>query len=125
MSYQKNSSFNVLYTKDLVKTKEFYSAIQAEIKQLEDDKVVVGIGDFNLHIILADTEPFEEYKYIADSKEYGSGNIFYIETDNIEETFDLVKKAGGKIQSEIKENHWECRELLFEDPNGYKYAVYE
>lgn len=125
MAFKRNSSFNVLYTKNLEETEQFYKAIRAEIKESAEDKVVVRIGDFDLHFILNSAEPFEAYKYIADSKEYGSGNIFYIESENIEEDFNQIKQAGGIIQSEILDNLWECKEFLFEDPNGYKFAVYQ
>jgi len=40
----------------------FYTAIGAEIKQSEVDKDFICIGGFNLHFILTETEPFEEYK---------------------------------------------------------------
>lgn len=125
MNFLKNSSFNVLYTKNLELTEKFYKTIGAEIQKVESDKVVVGIGDFDLHFILAQSEPFEEYHFVANSNEYGSGNIFYIEVENLENLFELVENAGGKIKSQIKENHWDCKEFLFEDVNGYKFAAYK
>jgi len=125
MSFIKSSSFNVLYTKDLLKTENFYNLIGAELLKSENHTTTVNIGDFSLHFVKSDSEPFEEYRFIANQESYGSGNIFYIEVSEIEEFLVLVQKAGGIIKSQIKDNHWECREFLFEDPNGYKFAAYQ
>ena len=122
--YTNNSSFNVLYTKDIQRTHDFYKNIGAEIRKFESDKVVVGIGDFDLHIILAETEPHESYKYLADSNNSNSGIIFYVEVEDIEKAYELVKNNGGILKTQIFENHWECSEFLFEDFNGFKFAFY-
>jgi predicted enzyme related to lactoylglutathione lyase len=119
------SSFNVLYTTDIEKTHQFYKKMGATIKQLEKDKVVVNIGSFELHFILNTTEPFEKYRYIAVPKNYGQGIIFYLLTDNIHDLPKQIEEAGGTLKSEVFENLWESYELLFEDPNGYKFAAYQ
>jgi len=123
--FTKNSSFNVLYTEDLNSTHEFYKYIGAEIKKLESDKVVIGIGDFDLHIVLDSTEPVEEYKVLASSTNKGGAAIFYSEVDNINELFKNIESTKGKILSEIYNNHWGASEFLCEDPNGYKFAFYQ
>lgn len=119
------SSFNVLYTTDVVKTHDFYKKLDLAIKQFEDDKVVVSFGSFDLHFILNTTEPFESYKYIAEPKHFGQGVIFYIETDTIREDQELISSIGGIVKAEVFQNHWGYEELLFEDPNGYKFALYQ
>jgi predicted enzyme related to lactoylglutathione lyase len=123
--FKKNSSFNVLYTTNIDKTHYFYKEIGAEIKELQDDKVVVDIADFELHFILNTKEPIENYQYIAERKNYGQGIIFYIETEDIEKSHDLILKANGIVKMDIFKNLWNCKELLFEDPNGYKFALYQ
>ncbi len=120
-----DTAFNVLYTKDIVRTHTFYKAIGAEIKELEKDKVVVSLGSFELHFIHYLSEPYDEYKYIAQPENYGHGVIFYIETDTIEDLQVLVQKAEGVIKKPISPNHWGCWEFLFEDSNGYKFAAYQ
>lgn len=123
--FKDNSSFNVLYTSNIAKTYDFYKAIGGIIEKLEEDKVVVKFGSFELHYILDSTEPFEEYKYITIPDNYGQGVIFYIETDNIDQMPNLITKAGGALKSDIFDNKWGCKELLFEDVNGYKFALYQ
>lgn len=123
--FKPEGSFNVLYTTDVEKTAHFFEKLGVTIKQHKTDKVVVGFGSFDLHYILDTTEPFEEYKYIALSEQYGQGVIFYIETNDIEQVAERIPDAGGTLKSPIFDNKWNCRELLAEDPNGYNFAFYQ
>ena len=123
--FNPTGSFNVLYTMDVEKTAHFFEKLGISLKQHEADKVVVEFGSFALHYILNSTEPFKEYKYIALPEKYGQGVIFYIETTDIEQVAQKISEAGGTLKSSIFENKWNCRELLAEDPNGYKFAFYQ
>lgn len=123
--FKPDTSFLVLYTTDISRTHNFFKQLGVEIKQLENDKVVFQIGSFDLHFILNTTEPFAEYHYIAVAENYGQGIIFYIETSDISQAKEAIEKAGGTLKSSIFENHWGCLELLFEDSNGYKFALYQ
>ena len=123
--YKSDSSFNVLYTADVEKTHHFFREIGATIEQFESDKVVVRFGSFDLHFILDSTEPCKAYKYISVPQGYGQGIIFYIETKDIAQAKIIIEKAGGITKTNIFENHWGYLELLFEDPNGYKFALYQ
>jgi catechol 2,3-dioxygenase-like lactoylglutathione lyase family enzyme len=107
------------------KTHDFYQKLGLEIQQFETDKVVVSFGSFDLHFILNTSEPTEKYRYIAEPTDYGKGAIFYIETDSIEEDQRVIASIGGTIKAEVFKNHWGYDELLFEDPNGYKFALYQ
>lgn len=122
--FHKKTNFNVLYTGDIKITADFYKGIGCKISELENDKVVVEMGDLELHFVLPQSERFQEYLFIA-SGNYGFGNIFYIEVDNLEKAFNLVQEAGGRIYSHIQKNHWGCKEFLFQDPNGYNFVVYK
>jgi len=44
-----------------------------------------------------------------------------LEDDKVKE---LIVQAGGLIKAGVFENLWNCKEILFEDPNGYKFALY-
>lgn len=120
-----DSSFIVLYTTNVTKTHDFYQAIGAQIKELVSDKVVVGLGSLDLHFVLNTSEPQESYRYIAKSGNYEHGVIFYTQVDSIELAKQQILAAGGTIKADIYENHWGSLELLFEDPNGYKFALYQ
>lgn len=123
--FKPNSSFLVLYTNNVAQTRDFYQLIGAEIKEAQGDKVVVKIDNHEIHFILDSSEPFEEYKYIAKKSDYGNGVVFYTEVEKIEDIYNKLKISTGKTKSEIFNNKWGARELLFEDNNGFKFAVYE
>jgi predicted enzyme related to lactoylglutathione lyase len=124
--FKSQSPFILLYTKDVSRTHEFYKSISAEVVELKEDKVVVNLGGFSLHFILGSTEPIEEYKRVMSNGEASSGLgiILYIESSDIEKNFELLKSVGAKFIKEIYSNHWGYREFLFQDPNGYKFAVW-
>jgi len=123
--FKLNSAFQVLYVKDIIKVEEFYKALGVEIVELEINKVVINLGSYNIHFIKDDTEPWDEYKYIAVNNSRGNGIIFYIEVDELDNIFSKVINAKGIIKSPIKANWWGAKEFLFEDPNGYKYVFYK
>ncbi|MCR4329042.1 MAG: VOC family protein [Candidatus Roizmanbacteria bacterium] len=123
--FKSQSTFNVLYTSDIEKTYDFFKGLGLEIKQHENDKVVVVFGSFDLHFVLSSTEPFEAYKYITETNNYGQGIIFYIETTDIRNAQRLIEERGGVIKAPVFKNNWGCEELLFEDTNGYKFALFQ
>lgn len=119
------STFNVFYSDNLQITKDFYTLIGAEIKKIESDKIVVGVGEFDIHIVLSSTEPSNDYKFMAESTQKGGSAIFYIEVESINDLFIKIRSSKGKIKSEIYNNHWGAAEFLCEDPDGYKFAFYQ
>lgn len=123
--FNSEKSFNVLYTTDVEKTADFFKSLGITPRKHEADKVVLEFGGFDLHYILHYTEPFAEYDYIAEPGNYGHGIIFYIKTDDIEAVAEKIRNAGGTLKSEIFENKWDGKELLVEDPSGYKFAFYQ
>lgn len=123
--FSAQNSFSVLYTLDVDGTAAFFEKLGFTLQQHESDKVVVTFGSFELHYVLSSSEPFEAYRYIALPGHYGDGVIFYVETSNIEQAIIKVANAGGALKTGIFDNKWECREFLFEDPNGYKFSVYQ
>lgn len=122
---KRDSSFHVLYISDVAKTEAFYKGIGAVIVKVETDKCVVKLGDFDLHFILDVTEPWENYSYIAQNNNRGSGIIFYVEAENLSDEYERIEKSGGRIKSTITENWWGANEFLFEDPDGYKIVFWE
>lgn len=122
---QQNSEFNVLYISDVEATKSFYEKLGASIKQIETDKVVVGLSNFDLHFILETTEPFAEYQYITERNGRGQGALFYVGVDSIEDFFQELINKGLKTVTPIIPNHWDSKEFLIEDPDGYKLVFYQ
>ena len=121
--YQKENSFIVLYAKDIDRTRLFYEGLGFTPQEQTSEKLVVVFGSFELHFVLASSEPSSDYRYITEPP-YGQGAIFYIESDDIEASHDQVKSLGGLLKTDVFQNHWGSKEFLFEDPNGYKFAIY-
>jgi predicted enzyme related to lactoylglutathione lyase len=119
-----NSSFIVLYTDSLENTREFYDKLKIRLIEEEENKLVYRIGDYELHFILSSSEVFENYKYVSNNP-LGQGILMYIGSSELEKTFDVIQSSKPNNMTPIAANHWESREFLFEDPNGYKFAVYE
>lgn len=118
---QTGSSFIVLYTDDLQKTASFYEKFGITIKEQDAHRCVFRLGDLEMHFNTS--EDIKEYKYIYHTK--GCANIFYIEVDDLDYYFTIVKCIGGAIKSEITERPWGTKEFLFQDPNGYNIVFYE
>jgi catechol-2,3-dioxygenase len=119
-----NSSFMVLYTNDLENTRKFYDLIKVRLIEEEENKLVYRLGDYELHFILSSSEAIEAYKYSSKGI-LGQGALMYVGSSNIVKTRELILKSSPSKVTEIVDNHWESKEFLFEDPNGYKFVVYE
>lgn len=124
---KQDSSFNVLYISDVVKTEQFYTTIGAKIIKIESDKVVVKLGDFDLHFILDSTEPWESYRSMTNKVGRGMGNLFYVEVDDLLGMLKLVQQdqSGGRAETEITENWWGANEFRCSDPDGYNIVFYQ
>lgn len=119
-----NSSFTVLYTNDLEKTRNFYDQIKVRLIEEEESKLVYRLGDYELHFILSSSEAIESYRYSSNGN-LGQGILMYVGSSNIVKSRDSIMNARPLNITEIVQNHWESKEFLFEDPNGYKFVVYE
>jgi len=123
--FVQGGSFFVLYSLDIVKTHNFWKELDCKILEIEQEKLVVSVCDFELHYIYSESEQVEKYKYITLNKtNYGNGVIFYLQTENLEIAKEKIIKAGGNLKSEIFVNHWGGEELLFEEPSGFKFVAY-
>jgi predicted lactoylglutathione lyase len=118
-----DSGFVVLYSNDIESTKLFYNQIGGEVIESDDTKLVVALGNLELHFVLSSTEKFENYQFIT-KQPVGQGIILYIGVENLEDTKSFVETAGSPTIFPIQANHWGTEEFLFEDPNGFKIVVY-
>jgi hypothetical protein len=119
-----NSSFIVLYTNDLNKTKDFYNSINAELIEVEDNRIVFRVGSNELHFVDSKGDLNSDYIY-NNSGQLGQGILIYVGTKNIKKTHSIIAKINPKNITAIKPNDWESKEFLFEDINGYKFVCYE
>jgi uncharacterized glyoxalase superfamily protein PhnB len=119
-----NSSFIVLFTDDLISTKNFYNSIKADLIEEEANKIVFKVGSNELHFIDSNGSNNLDYEY-NNSGKLGQGILIYVGTNNIKKTFELITKSNPKKITKIVSNDWESKEFMFEDNNGYKFVCYE
>jgi predicted enzyme related to lactoylglutathione lyase len=119
-----SSAFFVLYTTKLEATKKFYSNIGVNPIEEEEKKIVLRMGDYELHFVDPESELIESYLY-NNENQFGMGYFMYLGTRNINKTYNVIEAAMPNKITSIVNNHWESKEFLFEDINGYKFVVFE
>ncbi|OGN19400.1 MAG: hypothetical protein A3A29_00405 [Candidatus Ryanbacteria bacterium RIFCSPLOWO2_01_FULL_47_79] len=110
----------LFFVGDLGRTAEFYEKLGFAVQKF-DDVVRIKIGDFTL--------AFMDEKKVEIDKESGVnpkgiGTFTYVEVDDVDQHFQLVKDAGVKTSSEPKDWPWGKREFAVKDPDGYKIVFY-
>ncbi len=120
-----NTSFLVYYAQSIEQTHQFWLRLGAIIKQKADDKVVVAIGGYEIHYIQENTEPFAEYQFATSKQGRGQGVLLYFGVSDIDAYNQLAKDSQVTAHTEVLKNHWDSREFLFSDPDGYLFVAYQ
>lgn len=111
---------NLYFVKDLDVTADFYKSLGFEVA-LTEDAVRVKLNDFTLAFM------DEKQAEIADEvgiTPKGIGIFTYIQTENVDEQFNLLVSNGIKASSKPKDWPWGKREFAVKDPDGYKLVFY-
>ena len=111
---------NLFYVKDLAKTAEFYKKLGFEVLESEDT-VRIKPGDFTLAFIDENKTPIQDE---SGKEPKGIGIFTYIEVDDVDQQFDLIKANGITPNTEPKDWPWGKREFVVKDPDGYKFVFY-
>jgi hypothetical protein len=119
-----NTFFSVNYISNVGETIEFWKSLGVKIIEHTQDKVVIDLGNFQIHYILETTEPFAEYQFATDTNGRGRGVLYYFEAEDLGGFYDKVKSLSPKHLTPLKNNHWDGREFLFSDPDGYLFVAY-
>ena len=117
----------ILYVADQLKSRNFYSALL----QKQPDLDVPGMTEFYLanNIKLGLMPENGIAKILLDKTPHpgdGSGIPrceLYLYTDNIEEAFEIAKKAGAKEISGIENRDWGDQVGYVADPDGHIIAL--
>lgn len=111
---------NLLLVRNLVETIEFYRKLGFEVAEAKD-VARIKLGDFTLAFM-------DESKTIiskeAGQKPKGLGIFIYVEVDDVDDQYRLVKERGINPVSEPKDWPWGKREFAVKDPDGYKIIFY-
>lgn len=120
-----NSSFLVYYAQSIEQTQQFWLGLGAVIRQKADDKVVVAVGGYEIHYIQENTEPFAEYQFATNKLGRGQGSLLYFGVTDIDAYYRLAKDNRVVTRTEVLKNHWDSKEFLFLDPDGYLFVAYQ
>ena len=111
---------NLILVSDLEKTTEFYKQAGFDV-EVSDDSIRIKPGDFTL--AFADENKIT-IKNESGLKPKGLGIYIYVEVDDVDEHFKLVKENGIEPRTEPKTWPWGKREFVAKDPDGYKIVFY-
>ncbi|HEY4497556.1 MAG TPA: VOC family protein [Candidatus Paceibacterota bacterium] len=105
---------------DLDKTQQFFAQLGFDM-QKADDAVRVKLGDFTLAFV-------DEQKTLIQNesgkKLKGLGVYTYVEVDDVDRYFEMIKKNGVAPRTEPKTWPWGKREFVVKDPDGYTFVFY-
>jgi uncharacterized glyoxalase superfamily protein PhnB len=121
MSNIKRVHSNLYFVKNLERTLEFYTKL-GFAAAIANDAVRIKLGDFTLAFM-------DEAKVQIDKEvgmePKGLGVFTYVETDNVDEHYQLVIKNGIKPSSQPTSFAWGKREFAVKDPDGFKIIFYQ
>lgn len=110
----------LFYSSDLDKTSRFYELLGFAIKKSEDG-VRIKLGDFTLAFIDENKTPIKKEVGIQPK---GLGIFTYIEVENVDAYFQMLKERSIIVSNEPCDWPWGKREFVVKDPDGYKLVFY-
>lgn len=111
----------LLYVSDLDKTASFYGKLGFEIAKRTENKVVVKLGDFELHCY-DQSKVF--FKQDVDRFK-GAGVFIYISADDVDGKYSELMSKGLQPSGKPKDFEWENKEFAIKDPDDYKIIFYK
>ena len=111
---------NLFFVKDIKQTAEFYKKLGFDVSGSED-AARIKIGDFTLAFM---DESKVQIDKEAGMEPKGLGVFTYVEIDDVDKQFGLIKENGITPSSEPKDWPWGKREFAVKDPDGYKIIFY-
>lgn len=110
----------LFYASDLKKTAEFYKKLGFNVQEVEG-AVRIKMGDFTLAFLDEDITPI---KNESGAKPKGLGVFTYVEVEDVDAYFKLLKEKDIRTSSEPRDWPWGKREFVVRDPDGYKLVFY-
>jgi len=110
--FTSNIENTIIFYQDVLGFKPLNSSSNT-YQPIQNGQVVLGIG-------LLDSLGNNHYfnSELSDLK-FGYGVEIVLEVDNIQLTYNKVKKANIEIESELKKRPWGLKDFRLVDPNGY------
>jgi len=111
---------NLFYANDLGTTAQFYEQLGFTVGHA-DNTVRIKLGDFTLAFVDEKKTPIKKE---AGAQPKGLGVFTYIEVENVDKYFIMLKERGVSLASEPRTWPWGKREFVVKDPDGYKLVFY-
>ena len=111
----------LFYASDIKATADFYRKLGFDVAESVEN-ARVKMGDFTLAFIDEKTTPIQNE---SGKTPKGLGIYTYVEVDDADQHFELIKKNGVTPRTEPKTWPWGKREFVVKDPDGYKIVFYE
>lgn len=111
---------NLFFVKDIERTANFYRNL-GFVVDASTDTVRIKLGDFTFAFM---DETKVQIAKEAGVEPKGIGIFTYVEVDDVNAHFQLLKKNGVQASSEPKDWPWGKREFAVKDPDGYKIVFY-
>lgn len=111
---------NLYLASSLSKTAEFYKKIGFDV-DVSEESVLIKPDDFGLEFM---DEAHLQIPNESGATPKGLGIYTYVEVDDVDAHFELVKKNGIEPRAEPKTWPWGKREFVVKDPDGYKIVFY-
>lgn len=118
-----------LYVSNFQKSLNFYTRILGfKVENQREDPLFAVLSYQGSHLMIQELDPNEDKAFITGSYEYpfGRGINFQIDTDNVQELADFLKKHNYPLRRDVKDSWYKvgdvlkgCRQILVQDPDGY------
>ena len=111
---------NLYFVGDIKQTADFYKKLGFNVTESEDS-ARIKLGDFTLAFM---DESKVQIDKEVDMNPKGLGIFTYVEVDDVDAQYKLIKENGITPSSEPKDWPWGKREFAIKDPDGYKIIFY-
>ena len=111
----KNIPSILFYTNDIAKTKQFYATLGFPVTH-DKNMLAIIVDSFTMNFIDAASATIVKE---ADREPKGLGMFVYVEVDNVDEYYRVIREKSITPSSEPRDWPWGNREFALKDPNGY------
>lgn len=110
----------LILVSDLKKSEQFYKDLGFEVNN-SGGMTSAKLNWFRIWMVDQKESNFQQ-----DVERFKGGGIYiYLRVDDVDQTYQDLKKKGFEPSSEPKDWPWGNREFALKDPDGYKLVFYQ
>ena len=121
----KSASGYACYVSDLDKTAEFYEALGLEVKERTSNRLIIYLNWYRIDFVKVNETDYAEFKSEAEATNKGAGVFLYFSVDDVDAAYKELVAMGVKPTTEPKDQPWGNREIVVQDPDGYKIVLFK